>query len=364
MKNLLLTMSLCAWSATWAADTRPEMSLARTAEYDYEVPVPGTYTLPVLKPAADGAVLGADGKPIRLHDLGDGRVVILSFIYTRCTDPRACLRASGVLKQLQELTLAEPTLATNVLLLTLSFDPAHDTPEVMSRYGNVFSRKHGGADWLFLTTRDRDQLAPLLERYGQQVDKAQRGSAGGPYNHPLRVYLIDGQKRIRNIYSYGLLDPRLVMTDVRTLIMESATTKAMTAAREEPLTPAEAARKAGGICATKFRVETAVRVTDITDRMHQSPLEVLLVDARNDEVDTTPTERASIIVRIPATALETFAAPNMNDLARRFEGNAVMVTGTVETEPHPFRRDNRGENLLRPKITVTEPSQIEIVKAR
>ena len=200
---------------------RPELSLARTAEYDYDVPEPGTYELPVLKPAADGAVLGADGKPVRLNDLGDGRIVILSFIYTRCTDPRACLRASGVLKQLQELTLAERALATNVLLVTLSFDPAHDTPEVMTRYGNVFSRKNGGADWLFLTTENRDQLAPLLERYGQQVDRAKPGSASGPYNHPLRVYLIDSQKRIRNIYSYGLLDPRLVMTDVRTLMKES-----------------------------------------------------------------------------------------------------------------------------------------------
>ena len=71
---------------------RSELSLPRTAEYDYDVPEPGTYTLPVLKPAADGAVLGSDGKPVRLHDLTDGRITILSFIYTRCTDPRACLR--------------------------------------------------------------------------------------------------------------------------------------------------------------------------------------------------------------------------------------------------------------------------------
>ena len=67
----------------------------------------------------------------------------------------------------------------------------------------------------------------MLDRYGQQVDRAKPGSATGPYNHPLRVYLIDGQKRIRNIYSYGLLDPRLVMTDVRTLLMEAAAAKSV-----------------------------------------------------------------------------------------------------------------------------------------
>jgi cytochrome oxidase Cu insertion factor (SCO1/SenC/PrrC family) len=221
---------------------RSELSLGRTAEYDYDVPEPGTYTLPLLEPAADGTVLGSNGKPVRLHSLADGRITILSFIYTRCTDPRACLRASGVLKQLQQFTLAEPAVATNVLLLTLSFDPTYDTPEVMSRYGSVFNRKQGGADWFFLTTENRGQLAPLLDRYGQQVDRAKPGSTTGPYNHPLRVYLIDGQKRIRNIYSYGLLDPRLVMTDVRTLLIEATQSKAAPQTQTRPLTPSQAAR--------------------------------------------------------------------------------------------------------------------------
>jgi cytochrome oxidase Cu insertion factor (SCO1/SenC/PrrC family) len=203
-----------------AASERPELSLTRTAEYDYDVPEPGSYTLPVIKPAADGTLLSPDGKPIRLADLSGGRITILSFIYTRCADPRACLRASGVLKQLQELTSREPLLASNVVLLTLSFDPGFDTPEVMQRYGSIFSRQEGGADWHFLTAADRQELAPLLEAYGQQVDRAKPGNLTGPYNHPVRVYLIDRERRIRNIYTYGLLDPRLVMTDVRTLLAE------------------------------------------------------------------------------------------------------------------------------------------------
>jgi cytochrome oxidase Cu insertion factor (SCO1/SenC/PrrC family) len=201
---------------------RAELALPRTAEYDYEIPEPGSYTLPVLKEAADGAVLSGAGEPVRLQELAEGRITILSFIYTRCADPRACLRASGVLKQLRELTAGEPGLAAKVLLLTLSFDPEHDTPEVMSRYGQVFARKEGGADWLFLTTAARSELGPLLEQYGQRVDAAGSGSRTGPYNHPLRVYLVDGERRIRNIYSFGLLDPRLVMTDIRTLLLEEA----------------------------------------------------------------------------------------------------------------------------------------------
>jgi len=198
----------------------PQFTSGRTDEYDYDAPTPGSYNLPVLQDASDGTVIAPDGKPVQLHELLDGRVAILSFIYTRCGDPRACMRASGVLSQLQQLSRRDRSVANNLQLITLSFDPGYDTPEVMERYGRVFSRHDGGADWMFLTTLDYDDLRPLLLAYGQRVDRRTKTSALGPYQHTLRVYLIDSQKRIRNIYSYGLLDPRLVMADVQTLLMK------------------------------------------------------------------------------------------------------------------------------------------------
>jgi len=192
----------------------------RTEEYNYDPPVPGTYDLPVLQDASDGTVVAPDGKPVNLHELLDGRVAILSFIYTRCSDPKACLRASGVLSQLQLFSRMAPSLKDKFQLITLSFDPGYDTPEVMKRYGHVFSQGEDGADWMFLTTRSYEDLRPLLKAYGQRVDKRTKPSALGPYQHTLRVYLIDSQKRIRNIYSYGLLDPRLVLADVQTLLLK------------------------------------------------------------------------------------------------------------------------------------------------
>jgi len=200
--------------------TEPQTAFGWSEEYDYEPPKPGTYELPALQDASDGTVVAPDGKPVRLHKLLDGRVAILSFIYTRCSDPRACLRASSVLSELQQLSRQDKSVADRLQLITLSFDPGYDTPEIMERYGQVFSRDEGGANWLFLTTRNHDDLQPLLKAYGQRVDKRTKPSALGPYQHTLRVYLIDSQKRIRNIYSYGLLDPRLVMADVQTLLME------------------------------------------------------------------------------------------------------------------------------------------------
>ena len=189
-------------------------------EYDYEPPAPGTYELPVLQAAEDGLVIGPEGKKARLHKLLSGKVTILSFIYTRCTDPKACLRATGVLGQLHELSRNDSSLGKDLQLITLSFDPGYDTPDVMERYGSVFRRGEGGAEWFFLTSRSQEELQPLLDAYGQRVEKRKKPSPLGPYQHTLRVYLIDGNKQVRNIYSYGLLDPRLVVSDARTLLME------------------------------------------------------------------------------------------------------------------------------------------------
>jgi cytochrome oxidase Cu insertion factor (SCO1/SenC/PrrC family) len=218
---ILSNRELPAQTTPPAAHTsEPQIAPGRTEEYDYDAPEPGTYDLPVLQDASNGTVVAPDGKPVQLRDLFDGRIAVLSFIYTRCSDPRACLRASGVLSELQQLSRQDKSVAGQLQLITLSFDPGYDTPEVMERYGRVFSRQDGGADWTFLTTRNYDELEPLLAAYGQRVDKRTRPSMFGPFQHTLRVYLIDSQKRIRNIYSYGLLDPRLVLADIRTLMME------------------------------------------------------------------------------------------------------------------------------------------------
>lgn len=217
MKNLARIFALLAIATVCAASD--DLMKRRSPEYDYDVPAAGEYQLPILQPATDGLVLGTNGAPTKLRNLMSDRVVVLSFIYTRCSDPKACMRATGALNELQRIAKARPDLADKLLLITLSFDPGHDTPEIMQRYGQVFSRSEG-VEWLFITTRSQTDLDPLLTGYGQIVERRKDGSKGPPFYHPLRVYLIDQQQRIRNIYSYGLLDPRLVATDVETLLLE------------------------------------------------------------------------------------------------------------------------------------------------
>jgi cytochrome oxidase Cu insertion factor (SCO1/SenC/PrrC family) len=196
--------------------------LERSSEYDYDAPAPGSYELPVAGPAADGALLDAKGRPINLRELTRARVTVLSFIYTRCASAKACPYATGVLMDLHELSAEDATLSKSLRLVSMSFDPGHDTPERMRAYSAIASERPSAAPWHFVTAESESRLQPILAAYGQAVNrKANPADATGPLNHMLRVYLIDREGRIRNIYSSGTLDVRLVLADVRTLITEA-----------------------------------------------------------------------------------------------------------------------------------------------
>lgn len=223
MKTMLGLLVLVA-AAALVPGRAAEVS--RAPEYDYDPPTPGTYTLPVIKPAADGAVLDSKGQARRLRELTRGRITVMSFIYTRCAAAKACPYATGVLLKLHQASAEDRDLARHLRLLSLSFDPVNDTPERMAAYSKLASQKPSAAPWLFLTTRSQAQLQPILSAYDQAVDKkANPLDPTGPLNHTLRVFLVDEAGNIRNIYSSGTLDPRLVLADIRTLILESNTIK-------------------------------------------------------------------------------------------------------------------------------------------
>src|SRR5262245_2697242 len=84
--------------------------LQRTADHDYDAPIPGSYTLPVVKAAADGNVLDSRSRQLRLRELTHGRITVMSFIYTRCAAAKACPYATGVLRQFARLTADDTRL--------------------------------------------------------------------------------------------------------------------------------------------------------------------------------------------------------------------------------------------------------------
>ena len=217
---LLLPTPAAATAAGGHEHAEPVVLAPGYADLAFTPPAPGTYRLPPLGDAPDGIVLDRQGKPLKLHDLmGDGPV-LLSFIYTTCSDVNGCPLATHVLAKITAALGQDAQLASRVRLISLSFDPDNDTPEVMARYGEPFRGR--GLDWRFLTTSGRTELDPILEGYDQWVirDYDEAGNALGTLSHLLRVYLIDRDKRIRNIYSVSFLHADTLSNDIRTLVME------------------------------------------------------------------------------------------------------------------------------------------------
>src|ERR1700740_3088352 len=76
-----------------------------------------------------------------------GKVLLVTFIYTRCPLPDYCIRMSRNFADIQKQLAADPELYSKTHLLSVSFDPAHDTPKVLRNYGNAYIGEPGGQDF-------------------------------------------------------------------------------------------------------------------------------------------------------------------------------------------------------------------------
>lgn len=196
----------------------------------FAAPPAGSYRLPVIETAADGDILSSNNQSTTLHQLMGDKIVLLSFIYSTCSDVNGCPLATAVFHKINRKLSEHPAVASQLRLLTLSFNPQHDTPEVMKRYGDALHDEN--VDWQFYTTESEQQLQPILQHYQQSIQKIYDadGHFTGTFSHILRVYLIDKTKRIRNIYSVSFLHADTLINDVETLLQENQTPSTATTA--------------------------------------------------------------------------------------------------------------------------------------
>jgi cytochrome oxidase Cu insertion factor (SCO1/SenC/PrrC family) len=182
-------------------------------------PPPGSYELPVLGRVAPFVLRDAEGRSISTASVMSGKVAVVSFIYTACTDRLGCPLASGALRRLQT-RLRDERLGDEAVLLTISFDTERDTPIQLAKYARAYD-----ADprlWRFMTAPSARTLEAVLKSYGQdrQPEYDERGRFTGRYRHMLKVFLVDRGGRIRNIYSTGFLVPDVVVNDVKTVLRD------------------------------------------------------------------------------------------------------------------------------------------------
>jgi len=220
-RALLVAAALAAAPALAHGPAEGPVRAPAPGRLDFEPPAPGTYALPALGPAADGPVIDVESGPVSLHALYGDRVVLLSFIYTHCAVAEGCPLSMAVMRQVGAQLQAEPGLGSRARLVTLSFDPTRDTPPVMREFGGRM--RNVDADWRFVTTASPQRVAPILDAYDQSVqpERDADGQPTGQLAHVLRVFLIDAQKRVRNVYSSSFLHAEVLANDVRTLLMEA-----------------------------------------------------------------------------------------------------------------------------------------------
>ncbi len=226
MKDTFAWASLCVASlclALFAATVGAHPTHESLPQLDFQPPAPGSYKLHRIMAAPDGQVLNVDGKAQPLSQFTGDKITLLGFIYTTCADPEGCPRAYRVFDDLKKQMLAIPALNGKVRFVTLSFDPERDTPQVMAHYGSGRLKNAKGLDWYFLTTRSAAEVLPLIDGFGQDVrysfSKA-NGKLNPELSHVLKVFLIDREHNIREIYTSTFLHPQTVMADVKTLLME------------------------------------------------------------------------------------------------------------------------------------------------
>ena len=143
-------------------------------------------------PLPDFRLTASSGEEVTKADLL-GRPLVIAALFTTCSGP--CPRLAAGLRELQsELT------GTDALLVTVSVDPEHDTPEVLQRYA-----EHYGADgerWIFLTGTEAEVQRLVREGFYLAVQRAPPGEAkiGEQVTHDTRFLVVDRAGRRRGWY--------------------------------------------------------------------------------------------------------------------------------------------------------------------
>jgi cytochrome c peroxidase/protein SCO1/2 len=192
------------------------LAVAAAAEPDpapealFEPPAAGSYELPPIRRVAEHWLLDDAGAAAPVLGIAEDEVAVVAFVWSRCGD--ACPLALATLQRLDRDLAARPALAARTRLVTVSFDPAHDTP---ARMAELRAHLAPQGRWAFLTPPDTAALSAVLADFGQRVE---RDADGARLAHVLKVFLVDGRGDVRNVYSTGTLDPRLVAADVETVL--------------------------------------------------------------------------------------------------------------------------------------------------
>lgn len=153
-------------------------------------------------PAADFALTAQDGSTLSMSALR-GKVVAVSFVFTRCAD--VCPIATAKMAWIQRELGAR--FGRDVFFVSISVDPEHDTPEVLARYARA--HRFDPSEWAFLTG------APAaIEETARRYGVIRIPDPDGGVEHNLLTSLVDREGTLRVQYMGERFDPAELLHDL------------------------------------------------------------------------------------------------------------------------------------------------------
>jgi protein SCO1 len=180
------------------AQAKPDYKPARI----YNAPAAGQV-------APDFKLVNQNGKTISIEQFR-GKVLLVTFIYTRCPLPDYCIRMSRNFADVQKLLAKDPQLASKTHLLSISFDPAYDTPKVLRSYGAQYAGQGNFSHWDFAvpTAKDLDTLDDFF-------DVAVSAGENKTLTHSLSTVVIAPDGKIFRWYPNNEWTPSAAIDDIR-----------------------------------------------------------------------------------------------------------------------------------------------------
>jgi len=171
----------------------------------YHVPSPGD-SVP------DFALRNEDGRSIHLKQF-HGKELLITFIYTRCPLPTFCPRVTRNFATIERSLAADPKLYAQTHLLSVSFDPEHDTPERLRAYGAEYlgsDAKGAFAHWDFAVP-----AKPVLIEMARYFDVGMTPGPDETITHTLSTTLIGRDGKVVRFYPGNDWTPDQVLADIK-----------------------------------------------------------------------------------------------------------------------------------------------------
>ena len=173
----------------------------------YHVPTPGD-------PVPDFKLINQDGHALHLAQF-HGKILLITFIYTRCPVPDFCPRMSRNFAAIDQALSGDARLYAGTHLLSISFDPATDTPSVLHTYGASFIGQTAGnrfSHWDF-TVPPAKELPAVTQFFNVGITPGDSKTL----NHSLSTLIIDREGKVAAWYPSNDWKPADLLTKIKQL---------------------------------------------------------------------------------------------------------------------------------------------------